>query len=81
MAGDQAVAGDDLGVHAEVAAAVLDEFVEFFEGSFVEEEFDAFANGEFAFLVLALAAFRPAAGFRGGVAVAKFFEAIHEPQG
>ena len=36
-AGDEAVAGDDLLVHAEVAAAMCDELVEFFEGAFVEE--------------------------------------------
>jgi hypothetical protein len=64
-------------VHAEVAAAVLDEFVDFFEGAFVEEEFDAFAGSEFAFAVLALTAFGSSALFGGGVTAAEFFEAIH----
>jgi hypothetical protein len=42
---------------------VGDELVEFFEGAFVEQQFDALAGGELAFFVLALAAFggrRPA---------------------
>jgi hypothetical protein len=64
-------------VHAEIAAAVLDEFVDFFEGAFVEEEFDAFAGREFAFAVLAFAAFGASALFSGGVAAAEFFEAVH----
>jgi hypothetical protein len=43
VAGDEAVAGDDLLIHAEVAAAMGDELVELFEGAFVEEQFDALA--------------------------------------
>jgi hypothetical protein len=55
---------------------VADEFVELFEGAFVEEELDALAGAEFSFFVLALAAFGAAAsfGFRG--ALAKLFETI-----
>jgi hypothetical protein len=64
-------------VHAEIAAAVFDEFIDFFESAFVEEEFDAFAGGEFTFAVLALAAFGSPALFGGGVAATEFFEAIH----
>ena len=81
VAGDEAIAGDDLLVHAEIAAAVLDELVDFFEGAFVEQQFDAFAGGEFAFFVLALAAFGTSAFFGGGVAAAEFFEAVHECSG
>ena len=76
VAGDEAVAVDDLLVHAEIAAAVADEFVDFFEGAFVEQEVDAFAGGELAFFVLALAAFCAASCFGGGVAAAEFFEAV-----
>ena len=64
-------------VHAEIAAAVLDELVDLFERAFVEKEFDAFARGEFAFAVLAFAAFGAPAFFSGGVTAAEFFETIH----
>ncbi len=57
---------------------MLDEFVEFFEGAFVEEQFDAFSRGEFAFAVTAFAAFGSASFFSGCVAAPEFFEAIHE---
>ncbi len=78
VACDQAVAGNHLGVHAEIAAAMLDQFVEFFEGTFVEKQFDAFTRGEFAFAMLAFAPFGAASFFRGGVAASKFFEAGHD---
>jgi len=57
---------------------VLDEFVELFEGAFVEEEFDAFAGGEFTFAVAAFAALGSASFFGGGVTAPEFFEAIHD---
>ena len=53
-AGDDAVAGDFLLLHAEIAGAVLDEHVEFFERIAVHEQFDALARGELAALVLRL---------------------------
>ena len=77
VAGDEAVAGDDLLVHAEVAAAMRDEFVDFFEGAFVEQQVDALARGELAFLVLAVAPFLAAALFGGLVARAQFLEPVH----
>ena len=58
-------------LHAEIDAAVGDELVEFLEGAFVEQQIDAFAGGEFAGLVLALAAFGAAAFFGCGVAAAE----------
>ena len=54
VAGDEAVAIDDLLVHAEIAAAVAHQLVELFEGAFVEQQVDALARGEFAFGVLPL---------------------------
>ena len=45
-------------LHSEIVAAVRDEFVELLEGAFVQEQLDALPRGKFAFLVLALAAFR-----------------------
>ena len=77
VAGDEAVAGDDLLVHAEIAAAMGDELVELFEGAFVEQQFDALARGEFAFFVLAVAAFFAAALLGGGVAAAQLLELVH----
>ena len=49
VAGDEAVAGNALLVHAEIAAAVRDQLVQFLEGAFVEQQFDALARGELAF--------------------------------
>jgi len=48
--------------HAEVAAVVADELVEFFEGTFVEEEMDAFAGGKLSVGVLAGLALGAATG-------------------
>jgi hypothetical protein len=62
-----------LPVHAEIAAAVLDQLVDFLEGSLIEEEFDALANGEFTFAVLAFAAFGSTTLFGGGMSAAEFF--------
>ncbi len=77
VAGDEAIAGDDLLFHAEIAAAVRDQLVHLLEGAFVEQQFDALARGEFAFLVLARAAFWSAALLGGGMAAAQFFKPIH----
>ena len=70
VAGDEAVAGDDLLVHAEIAAAMGDQLIEFLEGALVEQQFDALAGAELAFLVLAGAALRPPALLGGCVAAA-----------
>ena len=51
-AGDHAVAGDHLLLHAEVAAAVGDELVELLERAGVEEQFHPLAGGQLARLVL-----------------------------
>ena len=48
-----------------------DEFVELFKRAFVEQQRDAFARRKLPGLVLALAAFRAAAGFRFGAAAAQ----------
>jgi hypothetical protein len=63
VAGHDAVAGDQLIGHPEVEAAVRDELVEFFEGTGIEQEIDAFAGRELARVVLALPALRAAAEF------------------
>ncbi len=60
-AGDDAVAGDLLLLHAEIGGAVLHEHVEFLERPVVEEEFDALARRELAALVLRLDALLTAA--------------------
>ncbi len=59
VAGDDAVAGDLLLVHAEVRAAVLDEHVPFLEAALVEQQLDALAGGELALGVLRLDAPAP----------------------
>ena len=76
VAGDKPVADDALLRHAEIGAAMGHVLIEFFECAFVAEQFDAFASGELAFLVLALAALGAAAGFSECVALLEFFEAL-----
>ena len=76
VAGDEAVAVDDLLVHAEVVAVVADQLVGFLEGAFVEQQVDAFARGEFAFGVLAGAALVSTARFGGRVAALQFFHPV-----
>ena len=66
----------DLFLHAEIAAAVADQLVDFLKRAFVEQQIDALARGEFSFLVLPRAAFLAASGFGDGVAAAQFVEAI-----
>jgi hypothetical protein len=60
---------------------MFDKFVHFLKGAVVEEKLDTFADGEFAFAMLALAALGSAAFFSRGVATAEFFEAIHRIEG
>ena len=48
-----------------------------FEGAFVEQQIDALARRELAFLVLPRAALRAAALLGRGVAAAQFFKPIH----
>ena len=71
VAGDEAVARGALRFHAEVVRLVADELVEFLEGAFIEQQVDALAGAELAFLVLAGVALRASAGFGFGVALAK----------
>ena len=70
VTGDEAIAGDYCRIHAEIAAAMRHQHVEFLEGVLVQQQFDALAGAEFALLVLAGAAFRPSALFGGLVAAA-----------
>ena len=61
MAGDHAVAGHDLLLHAEVAAAMGDELVDLLEGAGVEQQIDALARRQLAGVVLAAQAVLSAA--------------------
>ena len=47
--------------HAEIGGAMFDEHVELFKRAGIEQEFEPFASGQFAFAVLALNTFFPAA--------------------
>ena len=67
VTGDDAVAGDDLLGHAEVAAAVRDQLVELFEGAGIEQQIDALARRELAGGVLPFEAFLAAARARRAV--------------
>ena len=70
-AGDDAVAGHLVLLHAELGRAVLDEHVEFLERSLVEQQLDALAGGQLAAGVLRLDALLAAAELRTGTTVFK----------
>ncbi len=75
VAGDDAVAGHLLLLHAEVGAAVLDEHVPLFEGVRVQKQLDALAGGQFALGMLSLYTLdtAPEAGF-----LALFFQLLND---
>ena len=75
--GDETVAGNDLLVHAEIAAAVRHQLVQFFESVLIQQQFDALARAQFAFLVLPRAPLRPAPLLGGLMTAAKFVQAVH----
>src|SRR5690606_38059735 len=68
-AGDHAVAIGAVGLHAEIGAAMAHEHVEFLEAALVQQQFDAFARGQFAAAVLGVDAPLAAAKPRGRVPV------------
>ena len=63
VSGDDAVAGNDLIGHAEIAATVRDERVGFFEAVGIEQEGDAFAGRQLARLAVSAKAILASAGF------------------
>ena len=69
--GDDAIAGDDVLVRAEIGVAVLHEHVELLEGIRIEQQLDALAGGELALGMLRLDALFAAPG---AGAVTAFFE-------
>ena len=77
MAGDHAVAGDDLFVHPEIGAAMRDELVDFLERSGVEEPLHALARGELALLVLFAQPLLAAAKIGAAFEVLQFLDGIH----
>ena len=76
VAGDEAVAVDHLFGHAEIAAAVADQFVELLKSPFVEQESDTFSGGERSFFVLAGFAFFFTSCIGISVAAAEFGKAV-----
>ena len=77
VAGDEAVAVNDLFIHAEIAAAMAYEFVELFECAFVEQKIDALARAQFAFVVLLLPALVAATRFRLCMPLTQLIELVH----
>ena len=69
VARHHAVAGDPVGGHPEVGAAVLDEQVPFLERALVEQDFQALARGQLTLAVLRVDAPFAAAGARAGAHV------------
>lgn len=68
-----AVAKEDILVHAEVVASVRDKLVDFDEGAFVKKHVNAFTSGLFTFLVLLVDARLTASQFRLSV---EFYELL-----
>ena len=77
MAGDDAVAGDDLLRHAEVEASMGDEFVDFLEAAWIEQQLDAFARGELAGVVLPAPTILAAAQFGTALQIGQCVVGIH----
>jgi hypothetical protein len=77
MARDDAVSGNQLFAHPEVAAAVSDELVDFLEGAGVEQEVDALARGELAGFVLPAAALVAAAQLRKTLELGESIRQVH----
>jgi hypothetical protein len=77
-AGDDAVTGDDLVGHPEVAAAVGDELVDLLEGAGVEQLGDPLARGQFAGGVLPLDTGRATSGFGSAFEIGERVPAGHE---
>jgi len=77
IARDETVAWNNLLLHAEIAAAVGDELVQFLERVLVNEQFDALTCRELAFFMLAGAALRSPALVGSLVPAMEFFESIH----
>ena len=75
-AGDDAVAGGLLLLHAEVGAGVLDEGVELLEGVLVHQQLDALAGGQLAALVLRVDARLPATEACFGPALLQLFDDV-----
>ena len=69
VAGDDAVAGHEMLVHPEIAAAVGDELVDLLEGAGVEEQLHPLARRQLARRVLLLEPRRAAAQFRAAFEV------------
>ena len=64
----KAVAEELLLVHAEIGAAMGDEFIRLFEGAFVEKKLDALARRHLACFMLAFATIGAATGLGQAIA-------------
>ena len=78
IAGDEAVAKDDLVFHAEVGAAVRNQLIGLFKGAFIEQEIDALTGRHLALFVLASTALFTAARFRQRVTTLQFGQFLFE---
>ena len=77
VAGDDAVAGNDLRAHPEIGAAVRDQLVDLFERAGIEEPFHALARRELALLVLLAQPLFAAAELGETLELLKLFNWIH----
>ena len=76
VAADHAVAGDDLLLHAEVAAPVGDELVDFLERAGIEKQIDSLPRRELARLVLPPQPILAAAELRAALEILEMSEML-----
>ena len=76
MTRDHAVTGNDVPVHAEIAAPVFNEGVDFLETALVEEDFKPLAGGHLPPGMLGFDACLPAACFDACLPGAQVFQAL-----
>src|SRR5260370_19449575 len=61
--GYKSIARGALRFHSEISAMVAHEFIQLFKGTFIEQQIDSFAGGQFSRFVFAFATLQSAAGF------------------
>ena len=76
MPGNEAIAVHHLLVHAEISAAMAYQLVQFFEGTFVQQEFDTFASAQLTFGMLLGAPLLTSACLRTRMPAAKLVKAV-----
>jgi hypothetical protein len=73
---DNAVTGNDIGIHVEVSAAVFDECIDFLEGTLVKQHLHALTCSHFASVVLSINPCLPPASLAAGLSISQILESL-----